>query len=98
LKWPQSDPGGFYVGVMANQTLRLSQLGDSIREQNCAAVAQLLGRTITPTDFEREFDGWIAATPAGDEASIEVLYRNGLRRVQADLALLPMVNKPFLPL
>jgi len=98
LKWPQSDPGGFYVGVMANQTLRLSQLGDSIREQNCAAVAQLLGRVHAPADFERAFDAWIAANPARDEASIEVLYANGLRRVQADLALLPIVNKPFLPL
>lgn len=98
LKWPPSDPGALYVGVMANQTLRLSQLGVSIREQNRDAVSALTGRSLDAADVDQVFDAWIVATPEQDDASAAVLYANGLRRVQADLALLPIVSKPFLPL
>jgi hypothetical protein len=98
LKWPASDPGAFYVAVMANQTQRLSQLGDSIREQNRDAVAALTGRLPDGAGVDQAFDAWIAANPEQDDASAAVLYANGLRRVQADLALLPLVSKPFLPL
>ena len=83
---------------MANQTLRLSQLGVSIREQNRDAVSALTGRSLDAADVDQVFDAWIVATPEQDDASAAVLYANGLRRVQADLALLPIVSKPFLPL
>lgn len=98
LKWTPTDPGRVQVELMANQILALSQLQDSIAAENRNAISQLVGKPLRTADYNRTFDEWIALTPERDNGTLEVIYANGLRRMQSDIVMKPIADKPFLKL
>jgi aminoglycoside phosphotransferase (APT) family kinase protein len=90
-------PAG-YTEVMAQQMLRLARWGRSIDAQNAEAISVLIGRAVAPDEAARAFHDWIAGGEGEDEAVLAMLYENGLRRMQVDIAYQPAAEKPLLPL
>ncbi len=97
LTWPATDAGRAKVEPMARQILSLSRLAPAIEREKRAAIGALIG-PIDDDDVDRQFLKWIAANPTRTNDALEVVYGNGLRRIQADGLTRMIAAKPFLAL
>ncbi|MEZ5595656.1 MAG: phosphotransferase family protein [Pseudomonadales bacterium] len=98
LRLREDDPVRFQLALMTSQVLELARVGEDISRQNAEAVSSLTGMRADARDYPLVLQRWIE-TESGDETrALQVIMANGLRRVQANPAVLPVSQKPFLPL
>lgn len=99
LKWPAADADDkAYVTMMGSQVHHLMLAHADIARQNQAAVSTLLGKTVTAEEMDGVLVEHIRAHPRGRAAVMHLLHENGCRRISANELLLPMAEKPLLPL
>ncbi len=96
LKWQGDSGQHMYVALMTQQIHDLARMQTAIGAGAAAAVAELMGTPVAADDWQRAFTEWIRRTDS--QRTVEVLYSNGLRRIQASPAVHPVADKPFIKL